>query len=153
MLTAGWQKLRLLFGLAEKHRKHTFLAKHSHITKYSAKCVAKSVNHLSWKHVKCRSQQLLIEPGQYIGDCKSARADLIIRKKTVAYVVCANATRCSIGSDSMGLYLRLAENKKTTSAPETNVIKQFKKGNGSPYSITERRVPELIPVLGRWRES
>ena len=23
-----------------------------------------------------------------------------------------------------------------------------KKGNGSPYSITERRVPELIPVLG-----
>jgi len=24
----------------------------------------------------------------------------------------------------------------------------FKKGKGSPYSITERRVPELIPVLG-----
>ena len=23
-----------------------------------------------------------------------------------------------------------------------------KKGTGSPYSITERRVPELIPVLG-----
>ena len=23
-----------------------------------------------------------------------------------------------------------------------------KKGNGSPYSITEHRVPELIPVLG-----
>jgi len=23
-----------------------------------------------------------------------------------------------------------------------------KKGNSSPYSITERRVPELIPVLG-----
>jgi len=23
-----------------------------------------------------------------------------------------------------------------------------KKGKGSPYSITERRVPELIPVLG-----
>ena len=23
------------------------------------------------------------------------------------------------------------------------------KGKGSPYSITERRVPELIPVLGR----
>jgi len=83
MLTAGLQKTRLLFGLAEKHRKHTFLAKNSHITKTSAKCVAKSVNHLSWKHVKCRSQQLLIEPDQYIGDCKSARADLIIRKKTV----------------------------------------------------------------------
>jgi len=25
---------------------------------------------------------------------------------------------------------------------------QFKKGKGSPYSITERRVLELIPVLG-----
>jgi len=24
----------------------------------------------------------------------------------------------------------------------------FVKGKGSPYSITERRVPELIPVLG-----
>jgi len=24
-----------------------------------------------------------------------------------------------------------------------------KKGKGSPYSTTERRVPELIPVLGR----
>ena len=28
----------------------------------------------------------------------------------------------------------------------SNVI--IKKGKGSPYSITERRVPELIPVLG-----
>jgi len=26
--------------------------------------------------------------------------------------------------------------------------KRDKKGKGSPYSITERRVPELIPVLG-----
>ena len=25
---------------------------------------------------------------------------------------------------------------------------KVKKGRGSPYSITERRVPELIPVLG-----
>jgi len=24
----------------------------------------------------------------------------------------------------------------------------LKKGKGSPYSVTERRVPELIPVLG-----
>ena len=30
---------------------------------------------------------------------------------------------------------------------ETRKIK-FKKSKGSPYSITERRVPELIPVLG-----
>jgi len=29
---------------------------------------------------------------------------------------------------------------------EHNVV--IKKGKGSPYSITERRVPELIPVLG-----
>ena len=27
------------------------------------------------------------------------------------------------------------------------------KGKGSPYSITERRVPELIPVLGSQPES
>ena len=27
-------------------------------------------------------------------------------------------------------------------------ISHTKKGKGSPYSITERRVPELIPVLG-----
>jgi len=26
--------------------------------------------------------------------------------------------------------------------------KTVKKGKGSPYSITERRVPELIPVFG-----
>ena len=25
---------------------------------------------------------------------------------------------------------------------------EIKKGKGSPFSITERRVPELIPVLG-----
>jgi len=28
------------------------------------------------------------------------------------------------------------------------VVAIVKKGKGSPYSITERRVPELIPVLG-----
>jgi len=27
-------------------------------------------------------------------------------------------------------------------------MKKGKKGKGSPYSITERRVQELIPVLG-----
>jgi len=27
-------------------------------------------------------------------------------------------------------------------------VLRTKKGNGSPYSITERRIPELIPVLG-----
>ena len=28
------------------------------------------------------------------------------------------------------------------------MLAYLKKGIGSPYSITERRVPELIPVLG-----
>ena len=31
--------------------------------------------------------------------------------------------------------------------PECGIL-QRKKGKGSPYSITERRVPELMPVLG-----
>jgi len=30
----------------------------------------------------------------------------------------------------------------------TNCIIEVKKVKGSPYSITERRVPELIPILG-----
>ena len=29
-----------------------------------------------------------------------------------------------------------------------NLLHLTKKGKGSPYSITEHRVPELIPVLG-----
>jgi len=33
-------------------------------------------------------------------------------------------------------------------ARHTNMIRDAKKGKCSPYSITERRVPELIPVLG-----
>ena len=34
-------------------------------------------------------------------------------------------------------------------APERDAImRRLTKGKGSPYSITERRVPELIPVLG-----
>jgi len=28
------------------------------------------------------------------------------------------------------------------------IAKRYGKGKGSPYSITERRLPELIPVLG-----
>jgi len=28
------------------------------------------------------------------------------------------------------------------------VVWRYEKGKDSPYSITERRVPELIPVLG-----
>jgi len=30
----------------------------------------------------------------------------------------------------------------------TKIYNSIKKHKGSPYSITERRVPELIPVLG-----
>ena len=36
--------------------------------------------------------------------------------------------------------------KKRWTRPKQN--HKIKKGKGSPYSITERRVPELIPVLG-----
>ena len=32
--------------------------------------------------------------------------------------------------------------------PGINALYVSLKGKGSPYSITERRVPELIPVLG-----
>ena len=32
--------------------------------------------------------------------------------------------------------------------PHISGLGKIKKGKGSPYSITERRVPELIPVLG-----
>ena len=30
----------------------------------------------------------------------------------------------------------------------SNILLSLLKGKGSPYAITERRVPELIPVLG-----
>jgi len=33
-------------------------------------------------------------------------------------------------------------------ATPPTVLHYIKKSKGSPYSITERRVPELIPVLG-----
>jgi len=36
------------------------------------------------------------------------------------------------------------DEKKGKEIPASKV----KKGQGSPYSITERRVPELIPVVG-----
>ena len=32
--------------------------------------------------------------------------------------------------------------------PSIRLSQSSKKGKGSPYSITERRVPELFPVLG-----
>jgi len=79
MPTAGLQnKLRLLFGLAEKLRKRTSSAKNWLLTKLTAKCTAKSVHHLSQgKRGKFSSQQLLIKPRQYVGNCKSAQAELI----------------------------------------------------------------------------
>jgi len=38
--------------------------------------------------------------------------------------------------------------KHTKWSREVYCTNEVKKGKGSPYSITERRVPELIPVLG-----
>jgi len=35
-----------------------------------------------------------------------------------------------------------------SSVSQTDSVGQNKKGKGSPYSFTEHRVPELIPVLG-----
>ena len=38
--------------------------------------------------------------------------------------------------------------KEHTNKHSAHPKKGIKKGKGSPYSITERRVPDLIPVLG-----
>jgi len=37
----------------------------------------------------------------------------------------------------------------STEADSCRYADALSKGKGSPYSITERRVPEVIPVLGR----
>jgi len=42
----------------------------------------------------------------------------------------------------------MAHEKSSLSYTSTGNTTQIKKGKGSPYSIAERRVPELIPVLG-----
>jgi len=43
----------------------------------------------------------------------------------------------------------MAESVDITTVKQTNVCpRNHVKGKGSPYSITERRVPELIPLLG-----
>jgi len=43
----------------------------------------------------------------------------------------------------------MAESVDITTVKQTHVCpRNHVKGKGSPYSITERRVPELIPVLG-----
>ena len=47
--------------------------------------------------------------------------------------------RCSVAV--IGILLDTCNSDRTTGALKA-------KGDGSPYSITERRVPELIPVLG-----
>jgi len=38
--------------------------------------------------------------------------------------------------------------KQETAADHINAAVLMLKGKGSPYSITERRVPQLIPVFG-----
>ena len=45
-------------------------------------------------------------------------------------------------------YLQDGGKKSTSIDMEQNYVTVTLKGKGSPYSITERRVPELIPVLG-----
>ena len=55
--TCAWlafKHLRLLFGLAEKNTGNVlFRPDNSHLTKYRAKCMAKSANHFSrWKKVE-----------------------------------------------------------------------------------------------------
>ena len=42
---------------------------------------------------------------------------------------------------------RAQQQMRVASCCEPRAEAQHKKGKGSPYSITERRVPELIPVL------
>jgi len=83
-LRLACKKITVVFGLAEKHRKRTFSAeKKSHITKFklTAKCISKSVNHLSrWKKWKKLYFTTTVEPGQS-------------RTK--------NATRCSFCSGSI----------------------------------------------------
>ena len=44
---------------------------------------------------------------------------------------------------TVGLLCKWPKNR-----PFTLLVRILKKGKGSPYSITERRLPELIPVLG-----
>jgi len=47
------------------------------------------------------------------------------------------------------MFLRGAHEARKQNAQWSNYcLNKVKKGKGSPYSITERSVPELIPVLG-----
>ena len=43
---------------------------------------------------------------------------------------------------------RWTNNPKHNASGSVNWVSTSKNGIGSPYSTTERRVPELIPVLG-----
>jgi len=47
--------------------------------------------------------------------------------------------------EPIGLWTRLSQRHHVSGA---GLDANRKKGKGSPFSITERRVPELIPVLG-----
>ena len=54
--------------------------------KFTAKCVVKSVCHISrWKKSE-KMQFTTIKRGQYIGNCKSSQKDLIVRQ-----TVCCHA--------------------------------------------------------------
>jgi len=63
-LTAGLQKFTAAFRLCRKTSGTYFFAKNSHLTKFTAKRLTKSVRHLfRWKVEKCSPQPLLIKPG------------------------------------------------------------------------------------------
>ena len=76
------------------------------------------------------------------------------RHKTSGCSWCvSNSTVCGFSflsvlfwTDMIKLYVSLAWRVAVSS--RLRVVDPVKKGKGSPYSITERRVPELIPVLG-----
>ena len=44
--------------------------------------------------------------------------------------------------------LKRGRSRDTSASSALGILNDYKKGKSSPYSITERRVPELIPVLG-----
>jgi len=66
----------------------------------------KLLSYISRKKLKCSSQQLLIKPGRYIGDCKSANVDRSDYKKKN----CVSSRTNQYLFRSMDIYLQLADN-------------------------------------------
>ena len=60
---------------------------------------------------------------------------------------CSHATIAPPPPPASTLWLRRTDILASTTSP-LPAVSLVVKGKGSPYSITERRVPALIPVLG-----